>query len=94
MNIASPAAADTFSVLMRIAEPLEIALQKLTGANGVYVGPLENDGRAPDTRFTTVWMAKASLGEVTSRRRTWENAAGIARATNKYGLRVLAHHEE
>jgi hypothetical protein len=54
MNIASPAAADTFSVLMRIAEPLEIALQKLTGANGVYVGPLENDGRAPDTRFTTV----------------------------------------
>ena len=89
-----PIDAESFSVYARIPESATLPLQRLSGANGLYIEPRSADKPGPDHRFAVVWLQNATLQEVQLKCKQLEHAITVARYGNRYGVRCLAKHEE
>ena len=94
-----PEHADMFSVVLRI--PLKQAdhLMSQSSFEGVYFEPRSQSGRAPSPSHRIVWLPKKSFADVIAAKQATTEPATIARAGDRFGLRVAAsdapavHHQ-
>eukprot|EP00435_Cladocopium_sp_Y103_P034699 s2378_g9.t1 len=91
-KIAAPEA-DVFGVFLRIpASILDSLLQ--CGQAGIYIEPRSSETKSHDERYRVIRLPAKTLDEAQHACRTSVHALGLARMKRKYGLRVLAEHEE
>ena len=85
--------AQVFGVFIRVpASILDVLLQ--CGAVGIYFEPRSDKNKGHDERYRVIWLPARTHDEAMHTCRTTIHALGLVRMKKKYGLRVLAEHEE
>jgi len=85
--------AQVFGVFIRVpASILDVLLQ--CGAVGIYFEPRSDKNKGHDERYRVIWLPARTHDEAMHTCRTTVHALGLVRMKKKYGLRVLAEHEE
>lgn len=88
-NPMAPAAADTFSVHVRLPVCLQHQLQHYSGLGGLFLEPRQVNGRTPSDRYYVIWLAKTSYQELMMLKQSTPDIIGLARLGHKYGVRCL-----
>ena len=89
-----PAAdAQIFGVFLRIPASILDALLQLA-TPGIYFEPRSTKTKGHDERYRVIWLSARSFDEAAHTCRTHVHALGLVRMKKKYGIRVLAEHEE
>eukprot|EP00438_Fugacium_kawagutii_P004670 Skav209259 [mRNA] locus=scaffold990:395869:400406:- [translate_table: standard] len=87
-----PSEAEVFVVTMRVASRLADGLMDHNAINGKFYERRTLNGRRPAEEYEVVWMPRKSLAETMLLKQTNQQPAVIARAGQRYGLRVLKEH--
>ena len=87
-----PAQADMFSVCLRIPQCLLDPLLACSGRQGAYGEPRTPDGKEILPDFTVIWTPKHTLQEMQHLMSTNPAVIGLARLSDRRGLRVRAAH--
>ena len=85
--------AQIFGVFLRIPASVLDALLQFVVA-GIYFEPRSSQTKSHDDRYRVIWLPARSHDEAMHTCRTKVHALGLVRMKKKYGLRVLAEHEE
>ena len=83
-----PDTAEIYSITCRFRLP---AAQKVLAANaqsGLFTEPRAQHGREPCTQYKVVWLPKKTFSEALVAQQVTEVSTSIARAGDRYGLRV------
>jgi hypothetical protein len=90
----APAAdAQIFGVFIRIPSSILDGLLQTIVA-GIYFEPRSTQNKGHDARYRVIWLPARTLDEAMHTCRTKVHALGLVRMKKKYGIRVLAEHEE
>ena len=89
----NPAAAASFSVLLRVPASAAKAVMDLSGSDGVYVERRADAGTGPHPDHSVIWLPSDSFEAVLHRKRTIEKVLQVARLHHKYGVRVKSADE-
>eukprot|EP00438_Fugacium_kawagutii_P018205 Skav230727 [mRNA] locus=scaffold401:233598:238605:- [translate_table: standard] len=89
MQKCRPQDAEQFIVTFRIQNKDICALLGLSGRQGVYLEPREEDGRKPSNQFRVVWMSKMGKSDATAAMRATKPWVCLVRTGQRFGLRVL-----
>ena len=85
--------AQIFGVFLRIPASILDALLQLS-VPGVYFEPRSAKTKGHDERYRVIWLPARTYEEAIHTCRTHVHALGLIRMKRKYGIRVLAEHEE
>ena len=85
-----PQGATHFSVQVRYLKSQELALLKLSGANGIYIEPRLMDSTSPSDEFQVVWLPQATFATAQHQMQCEPMSIGLARTGKRFGLRVSA----
>lgn len=89
----SASEAQIFGVFLRIPESiLDTLLQ--SGTPGIYFEPRSAVTKGHDERYRVIWLSARTYDEAIHTCRTNIHALGLVRMKRKYGIRVMAEHEE
>ena len=83
----APAAAALFNVNIRIPAALMCDMLASSGAHGVYFEPRGAHIGEVSKEYQVVWLPRLSFAEVLVQKQQHEEALGIARVGERYGLR-------
>ena len=89
----SSSKADVFVAFIRVHQCAFLELLAVQ-VRGLYMEPRSSGSRGASKDYVVIWLSDDKVEDAGHRLRTTEHAVGLARAKNRYGIRVLAQHEE
>ena len=82
--------ASYFCVFIRYAKELEYQVLANSGVGGIYIEPKTEDALQPHGGFQVVWLPQLTFETITHKARCETTSLGLARAGQRYGIRVSA----
>ena len=87
MKPEAPSTSEVFSFFCRVPSPLLDVLLAASGTNATYAEPRDDQDRRSFGDYRVIWMPKTNLQEVMLFKQTHAQAIGIARMSQRYGVR-------
>ena len=85
-----PESADMFAATCRLTSAAAAQALAANAQDGLYTEPRAQHGRQPCSDYKVVWLPKKSYPEAVMAKQVTQIDTAIARAGDRYGLRVLA----
>ena len=85
--------ADVFQAFLRLTSSVVGQLVRLT-VEGVYLEPRASDSKASDPSYAVVWMPGTGRDQALHRLKLTTRGLSLIRLKHRFGIRVMAAHEE